>query len=116
MSRYLADLSVVVEGIDLSPGMISAARLHHPDLAFVVGSISDLAYEDDSFDGVMLWYSTIHTVGDRQQRLYSEASRVLKRGATCSSAPRPVQACTTPRLPTVATATTSTWSAPVHCR
>jgi len=80
MSRYLADRKVAVEGVDLSPGMVAMARRDHPDLAFGVGSISDLPYEDDTFDGVMLWYSTIHTARDGQPRLYDEASRVLRPG------------------------------------
>lgn len=80
MSRYLADRDVAVEGVDLSLGMVAMAQQHHPDLAFSVGSISDLPYDDESFDGVMLWYSTIHTARDGQARLYSEASRVLRPG------------------------------------
>lgn len=80
MSRYLADREVSVEGVDLSPGMVAIASKHHPDLTFTVGSISDLPYEDQSFDGVMLWYSTIHTTRDGQARLYREASRVLRVG------------------------------------
>lgn len=80
MSRYLADRSVAVEGVDLSPGMVAMARRDHPDLRFDVGSISDLPYDDGSFDGVLLWYSTIHTPRDGQQRLYDEAARVLRAG------------------------------------
>lgn len=80
LSRYLADREVTVEGIDLSPGMVAMARKRHPDVTFAVGSISDLPYGDCSFDGVMLWYSTIHTTRDGQARLYREASRVLRAG------------------------------------
>lgn len=80
MARYLADRDVAVEGIDLSPGMVAMARRAHPDLAFAVGSIDDLPSRSDSFDGVMMWYSTIHTPPEGQPRLYREASRVLRPG------------------------------------
>lgn len=80
MSRYLADRHVGVEGLDLSPGMVAVAAGLHPDLSFTVGSLSDLPYDDNTFDGVLLWYSTIHTVRAGQAGLYREASRVVKPG------------------------------------
>ncbi|WP_206050947.1 class I SAM-dependent methyltransferase [Nocardioides speluncae] len=80
LSRYLADRDLAVEGVDLSPGMVAMARRDHPDLRFRVGSISDLPYESGVFDGVLLWYSTIHTEREHQQRLYDEAGRVLRAG------------------------------------
>jgi SAM-dependent methyltransferase len=61
MSRYLAERGCLVEGIDLSSRMIAMARRDHRDVAFTVGSLSDLPYPDDQFAGVMLWYSIIHT-------------------------------------------------------
>ena len=48
MSRYLADRGCLVEGVDLSPGMIAMARRDHRDLVFTVGSLIDLPYADDS--------------------------------------------------------------------
>lgn len=80
MSRYLADRGVAVEGIDLSPGMVAMARRDHPDLSFSVASIADLPYPDGRFDGVLLWYSTIHTAPNGQPRLFAEAARILRPG------------------------------------
>ncbi|MDQ3577490.1 MAG: methyltransferase domain-containing protein [Actinomycetota bacterium] len=78
MSRYLVGQGCLVEGIDLSPEMISTARRDHPDLVFTVGSLSDLPYGDDEFAGVMLWYSIIHTPPAGLTRLFTEVTRVLR--------------------------------------
>lgn len=80
MSRHLADRDLEVTGVDLSPAMVSLAARARPDLAFAVGSIADLPFADRSFDGVLLWYSTIHTAADDQAGLYEEAARVLRDG------------------------------------
>ena len=78
MSRYLSDQGCLVEGIDLSPGMVSTARRDHPDLVFTVGSLSDLPYDDEEFVGVMLWYSIIHTPPAALRRVFAEVARVLR--------------------------------------
>ncbi len=80
MSRYLAERHCDVEGVDLSPGMIKMARQHHPDLNFAVGSLTALAYPDNHFDGVLLWYSIIHTPPVDHDRIFTEAGRVLRPG------------------------------------
>ncbi len=80
MSRYLADRGCRVEGVDLSSGMAAAARREQPDVAFTVGSLTELPYPDDAFAGVLLWYSIIHTPADGQARIFAEAGRVLRPG------------------------------------
>ncbi len=80
MARHLADRGCLVEGVDLSPGMVAMARRDHPHLDFVVGSLSDLPYAADHFAGVMLWYSIIHTPPAGQPRIFAEAARVLRPG------------------------------------
>lgn len=78
MSRYFADQGCLVEGTDLSPGMVSTARRDHPDLVFTVGSLNDLPYGDDEFAGIMLWYSIIHTPPAGLPRVFAELTRVLR--------------------------------------
>ena len=80
MSRYLAGRGLAVQGIDLSPGMVAMARRDHLGISFAIGSIADLPYRAGSFDGVLLWYSAIHTPPARQPRIYQEARRVLRPG------------------------------------
>ena len=80
MSRYLAARGCLVEGVDLSAGMIATARRDHPDVRFTVGSLSDLPYGEDEFAGVLLWYSVIHTPAHGLARVCPEVARVLRRG------------------------------------
>lgn len=80
MSRYLADRGCRVAGVDLSPGMVAMAHRDHRDLPFTVGSLVDLPYSDNHFDGVMLWYSIIHTAPAGQARILAEAARVVRPG------------------------------------
>ena len=80
MSRHLADRGVDVVGVDLSPGMIAIAQRDNPDLSFTVGSLQDLPYGDNSFAGILLWYSTIHTPPRGQPRIFAEVTRVLRPG------------------------------------
>lgn len=80
MSRYLADRGCAVRGVDLSPGMITMAVRDHPDLEFSVASLTDLPFSDDTFAGVMVWYSAIHTPPQGQPQLFAEVARVLQPG------------------------------------
>jgi SAM-dependent methyltransferase len=80
ITRYLADRGCSIEGLDLSPAMVAAARRDHPDLTFAVGSIADLPHPDTRFAGVLLWYSTIHTPPDHLGRVFTEVARVLRAG------------------------------------
>jgi SAM-dependent methyltransferase len=80
MSRYLADRGCLVQGVDLSPGMVAMGRRDHPGLTFSVGSLLQLPYGEARFAGVMLWYSIIHTPAEGQPRIFEEVRRVLRPG------------------------------------
>ncbi|MFC7485817.1 class I SAM-dependent methyltransferase [Knoellia sp. CPCC 206453] len=80
MSRYLADRGCSVQGVDLSAGMVEMARRDHPDLDFAVASLTDLPFPDDTFAGVLLWYSAIHTPPHGQPQIFAEVARVLRPG------------------------------------
>ncbi|KRE99717.1 hypothetical protein ASG88_14040 [Nocardioides sp. Soil777] len=78
MGRYLADRGARVTGVDLSSGMVAMARRDHPDIGWVVGTITDLPYDDGAFDAAMYWYSTIHSPDDDLPRIAAEARRVVR--------------------------------------
>jgi SAM-dependent methyltransferase len=61
LTGYLASLGLDVFGVDLSPGMVGAARRAHPGLRFEVGSLAALDLADGSLAGALAWYSLIHT-------------------------------------------------------
>jgi ubiquinone/menaquinone biosynthesis C-methylase UbiE len=78
MARYLTDRGCTVTGLDLSPGMLAMARRDHPDLDVREGSVTALPFEDDAFDGVLLWYSTIHLTDEELPVALAEVARVVR--------------------------------------
>ncbi|MFI6586770.1 class I SAM-dependent methyltransferase [Embleya sp. NPDC050493] len=80
ITAHLRDLGLDVFGIDLSPGMIAAARGEHPDLRFEVGSMTDLDLADDSLGGLVAWYSIIHVPVEQLPGVFAEFHRVLAPG------------------------------------
>jgi len=80
MISYLNSLDpdLEISGSDLSPGMLEQARAIHPQRELVQGDNADLPFADDRFDGVLAWYSTIHTPPHQLGRVYREFHRVLR--------------------------------------
>lgn len=77
----LAGLGCRPQGVDLSPGMIRCARRDHPGFETHVASLTALPFADASFDGVMSWYSTIHSPDDDVRVILGELCRVSRPGA-----------------------------------
>jgi SAM-dependent methyltransferase len=80
ISAFLAGLGVEVSGVDLSPGMVAAARRTHPDLRFEVGSMLSLDVPSGSLGGVVAWYSVIHVPDESLPAVLAEFHRVLGPG------------------------------------
>ncbi|MFJ9565627.1 class I SAM-dependent DNA methyltransferase [Streptomyces fuscichromogenes] len=80
VTRHLAALGLSVFGLDLSESMLAIARRENPGLRFVQGSMLDLDMPDGTLDGVLCWYSSIHTPDDRLPALFGEFRRVLVPG------------------------------------
>jgi len=80
VTAHLRDLGLRAFGVDLSPVMIDLARNTYPDLRFEVGSMDALDIPDASLDGVVSWYSLIHSPADELPGYFSEFSRVLLPG------------------------------------
>ncbi|USQ82846.1 methyltransferase domain-containing protein [Streptomyces phaeoluteigriseus] len=80
VTGHLASLGLSMSGLDLSESMLTVARRENPGIRFERGSMLELGHEDDSLDGVVSWYSSIHTPADRLPRLFAEFRRVLRPG------------------------------------
>lgn len=78
VSAHLAAHGLRVLGVDLSPGMVEAARRVHADLDFQVGALEDLPFRDASLGGLLAWYSLIHTATDGLSVIAAEFARALK--------------------------------------
>jgi SAM-dependent methyltransferase len=78
ITQLLVELGLDACGVDLSPGMIAAARRAYPELRFEVGDMAHLATETASLAGVLAWYSTIHTPPEELPAVLAEFRRVLR--------------------------------------
>lgn len=80
ITAFLAALGLTPRGLDLSPAMIGLAQGLYPTLGFDIGSMTALPYADESFAGLVAWYSTIHVPDDALALAFAEAARVLRPG------------------------------------
>lgn len=80
ITAHLHDLGVEVSGLDLSPGMLAAARRIHPHLRFTEATMTALPIDDSTLGGVLAWYSTIHVPDDHLPAALAEFHRVLSPG------------------------------------
>lgn len=80
VTGHLASLGLKVLGIDLSEAMLAIARRDQPGLRFAQGSMQHLALPDKALDGVVSYYSTIHTPQHELPAVYAEFRRVLTPG------------------------------------
>lgn len=81
MLRHLhdSDPSYRLTGLDLSPGMLAQAAALHLPANLYEGELAALPFADATFDGVLAWYSIIHTRPEDVPRLLDEMRRVLRR-------------------------------------
>ncbi|MFD7627020.1 class I SAM-dependent methyltransferase [Streptomyces sp. NPDC059851] len=80
ITAHLDALGLRAFGVDLSPAMVAVARRTYPGLRFEVGSMAALDVADGVLDGVLAWYSTVHTPPAGLPPLFAEFARVLAPG------------------------------------
>jgi len=82
IGRYLADKGLKVIGVDISDRCVKMAADLNPGLRFRREDISDLSFVRDVFDGIVAYYSIIHTPKKHIGRIFQEFWRVLKPGGS----------------------------------
>jgi SAM-dependent methyltransferase len=80
VARYLHERGASVIGIDLSPDMIAVAQRLHPGLHFQQGSMLSLAAADETWGGIVAFYSIIHLPPSARPQALAEFFRVLRPG------------------------------------
>jgi len=78
IGHYLHSKGLRVIGSDISERCIEVASACHPEMEFQVMDMTNLALDDQSIDGVVSYYSIIHTPKKLVPRLLREFHRVLK--------------------------------------
>ena len=61
IGNYLYGLGHEVQGVDISKECISLASSFIPEMNFTQMDMSQMDFEDDTFDGLVAYYSIIHT-------------------------------------------------------
>ena len=80
VARYLHEQGAHVLGIDLSPGMIEEARKLNVGIEFRVGNMASLDVADESWGGIVAFYSIIHIPATELATVFGEFWRVLRPG------------------------------------
>lgn len=78
IGRYLADKGMTVIGIDISDHCIDMAKALNPGMGFRREDIMRMSFGREVFDGVVSYYSIIHTPKRAVGRFFGEFQRVLK--------------------------------------
>jgi SAM-dependent methyltransferase len=82
IGAYLAQLGCDVVGIDISPGMLHAARQRHADVRLQLGDLRALPLADESCVAIACFYALIHIPRDEVLGALVEINRVLRPGGT----------------------------------
>jgi ubiquinone/menaquinone biosynthesis C-methylase UbiE len=80
VARLLVDKGFQVTGVDISQTTIDIARQRVPEAELMVGDMSALEFDDETFDGIVSTYAVFHVPRTMHSSLFQEFRRVLKKG------------------------------------
>lgn len=78
VTQFLVRSEFDVVGIDFSENMLKLARENVPEARFIKKNMTELDFEDDTFDGVTAFYSIIHVPKEKHSSLLQSFHRILK--------------------------------------
>ncbi|MEM7344977.1 MAG: methyltransferase domain-containing protein [Chloroflexota bacterium] len=79
IGKILLEKGLEVIGVDISDKCIEIAKKQNPTMQFERGDISNLRFPDNSFDGIIAYYSILDTPKIYVDRVFKEFGRVLKK-------------------------------------
>jgi SAM-dependent methyltransferase len=77
---YLHERGVPIRGLDISAEMVRLAKGLNPALGFEQGDMRNLPFPDETFAGVVAFYSIIHLDPSELAPVFTEILRVLQPG------------------------------------
>ena len=80
IGKYLFDKGLNVTGIDISEKCIDIAKNYNREMTFQRMDMMNLQVDDQSIDGIIAFYSIIHTPKDDIDEIFQEFKRALKIG------------------------------------
>jgi len=78
IGRYLFEKGIKVVGVDISEKCVELAKLYNPEMKFECADIRSMPFDDNSFDGLLSYYSIINTPKIYVSKVFDEFRRVLK--------------------------------------
>ena len=78
VTNVLVDSGLSVTGIDFSESMLNLATKNVPEVKFMKKNMTDLDFEDSTFDGLTACYSIIHVPREKHVPLFHTFHRILK--------------------------------------
>lgn len=79
-TKQLLDEGLDVLGLDISRKMIEEAKNRAPNGKFMVGDMTNLTFETNSFDGVYARASLLHIPKDKTKSVLKNIAKILKEG------------------------------------
>lgn len=80
IARYLFNKGLSVFGVDISEKCIEIARRENPMMKFHIMDMTKLDIANSSIDGIISFYSVIHTPKQFMNVVFNEFNRILKKG------------------------------------
>lgn len=79
-SRWFADHEVDVTMLDMSPEMLEIAAKKVPEATVVQGDMTEMSFENESFDGVWARASLLHLTKEEGAKVVKKVFEILKNG------------------------------------
>jgi SAM-dependent methyltransferase len=80
IGRYVVEKGIPVLGVDIADRCVELARLYNPAMRFERGDMGKLAFAEETFDGIIAYYSITDTPKRYAARFFHEFHRILKPG------------------------------------
>jgi ubiquinone/menaquinone biosynthesis C-methylase UbiE len=78
VTKFLIDYGFNVIGIDFSENMLNLAIKNVPEARFIKKNMTDVDFNDNSFDGLTACYSIIHVPREKHVSLFQMFHRILR--------------------------------------
>lgn len=82
IGRYLAGKGLTVTGVDISDRCVEMAGALNPGMRVVREDLLNTSFVPETFDGIVAYYSIIHTPKAGVVRLFREFHRILRPGGS----------------------------------
>lgn len=80
-TKFLYNLGLTeIVGVDISSGMIDAARRLYPKIKFETGDLLQLSYASNTFASALAFYAIVNFTPDQIKMAFREIHRVMKKG------------------------------------